>query len=607
MDAELQNWIGQGRFEQAVMGLENEILQGRDVEALLRMLPANQLNSSPLLLKACGQYEYRHGRLTEAKMHFAQAVKGLTAQTFHRPLLSAMALWADCLLRTGELDQAETLLRFLSEEYKEEAKSELDGEVPYVLARGARLLDRSLKVKPLLLDAWNAFIRDNRKERVFLSLELLIDEMVQHDPALELTVYMHLQKWANADSRFECCLEWAEAIRLLKQERWSEAAQLLKGLPFAQLPYRLAAAAELQLAGALQASGDDPAFAQLADLDRLQMSHSSDWELQLAVRRAKYEGFRARGREREAQQALKEQAAIADMLRLSDRDKEREMEVAPEAEIQPVQPQNMDALAAHNFSHSIGQEAVVNSSWRIQCLGGLQLSSQGITAPAIAWKRKKAKELFIYLLLEPNYAAGKEQVAEVLLSEDDVEGAIKHLYVIVHQLKKALQTALNIDNGIMIRDERVRLNPSMIEFVDVEQYLNLIRVADQLWLQDRVLAAELYLQAYTMYDQLLPELPYLEWLERRREYLLEKQTFILHKLGILAEKDRLFEQAESYYREWIELRPYQEDAYQCLLRLLVFMGRRKEAERWYKVLEEMCHVELNTAPTEETKRIVTGY
>ncbi len=149
------------------------------------------------------------------------------------------------------------------------------------------------------------------------------------------------------------------------------------------------------------------------------------------------------------------------------------------------------------------------------------------------------------------------------------------------------------------------MNESMIEFVDVEKYMNLIRVADRLWLQDPGMAADLYSQANALYDKLLPELPYLDWLEQRREYLLEKQTFVLHKLGKAAEKERQFDQAESYYRRWIELRPYQEDAYQAMMKLLVLIGRHKEAERWYGKLADVCRMELNASPSEETKRIIS--
>jgi len=45
-----------------------------------------------------------------------------------------MVLWADTLLHSGELSQAETLFQFLHREYGPETKMELDGEVPYVLS-----------------------------------------------------------------------------------------------------------------------------------------------------------------------------------------------------------------------------------------------------------------------------------------------------------------------------------------------------------------------------------------------------------------------------------------------------------------------------------------
>lgn len=238
-------------------------------------------------------------------------------------------------------------------------------------------------------------------------------------------------------------------------------------------------------------------------------------------------------------------------------------------------------------------------------MGGLKLIGKAAQIAHIPWKRKKAKELFLYLLLEPHYSAGKEQMAELLLPGSEPERAVKHLYVIIHQLKKALQSSLHIENGIVIREDQIRLNESMIEFVDVEQYLSLIRVADQLWVQDRELSLELYTKAHLLYGPLLPELPYLDWLEQRRVYLQEKQTALLHRLGRAASDAGHFDQAHLYFLEWIELRPYQEEAYQEMMRLLVGVGRHQEAERWYSKLAEVCRTELLTEPSAETRLILS--
>ncbi len=67
MYGQLQEWIRSGRVQQAIMWLENEILQGRDAgEDMLSLLPKSRLQGSPLLLKAGGEHHYRSGRLLEA-------------------------------------------------------------------------------------------------------------------------------------------------------------------------------------------------------------------------------------------------------------------------------------------------------------------------------------------------------------------------------------------------------------------------------------------------------------------------------------------------------------------------------------------------------------
>ncbi|KIL40824.1 hypothetical protein SD70_11395 [Gordoniibacillus kamchatkensis] len=596
MYGQLQEWIRTGRMNQAVMWLENEMLQGRTPEEELLGLVMPSLQESPLLLRAYGERCFRQGRLIEAKSALAKAVKQFTAQTFRRPLLSSMALWVDILLRTGELQPAETLLRFLREEYARTEQEPVEGEVPYALGRAAWLLHGSAEAKALLRAAFDAYIRDGRLEQsADLAIELLLYERKQKDSdsAFKLMVEMHLRQTSAAERKLIPYVQLAEALKLEQREAWGEAASLLLELPALQLPYRLRAEAELALVRALRLSAVDPEFEERHRLYRLQEQFPSDWELQYDIRMALSEGYTSlKGKEAEKREALQEAAAIGSLLQF--------------AYMQPA-ARNERTEAAVPAPQDLGAPAAnARGPWRVHCFGGLRLVGKGVQAEGIPWGRRKAKELFLFLLLQPNYAASKERIIELMLPGDEPERAANHLYVIVHQLKKTLQSALHAENAVMIKDDQVRLNDAMIEYVDVEQYVALNRVAEQLWMQDQDLSVELYAQAGGLYGELLPELPYLDWLEEQREVLLEKQTVLLGKLGKAAEMSGATDQAERHYREWIELRPYQEEAYQAMMKLLMRSGRKKEAERWYGKLTELCLQELGTVPSEETRTILSG-
>jgi DNA-binding SARP family transcriptional activator len=98
---------------------------------------------------------------------------------------------------------------------------------------------------------------------------------------------------------------------------------------------------------------------------------------------------------------------------------------------------------------------------------------------------------------------------------------------------------------------------------------------------------------------------YLDWVDRFRLHLEEKQAAILCRLGHDAMDQAEYGKAEVYYREWLRLCPIDEQAYQELIRALLVMGKQTEAKQLYRKLEQMCREELGTAPMAESVQLMT--
>lgn len=228
----------------------------------------------------------------------------------------------------------------------------------------------------------------------------------------------------------------------------------------------------------------------------------------------------------------------------------------------------------------------------------------GVELPALRWKRKKARELLLYLLLQPSYGAPKEQIIEALFEHSTSAQAANQYYVAVNYVKQLLSEQLGVKDAVVTNNGYVYLRGEWIEFVDAEQYQALIRVADQLWTKDRELAVELYDKAVALYGELAPEMSYVEWLEGWRRLLTEKQTRSLYRLGEEARLTGEYDKAETYALEWIKLCPHQEEAYQSLMKTLIAAGRKSEARHWYRKLEEMCREELGTKPLAESRSLL---
>lgn len=253
----------------------------------------------------------------------------------------------------------------------------------------------------------------------------------------------------------------------------------------------------------------------------------------------------------------------------------------------------------------VGRDQEAIGAWRIECFDRVRILRPGREIQNIHWKRKKAEELFIYLLLQPNYRAPKDAAAELLFYHEDTEQMFNQLYVAVHQIKRTLSAYLEVSNGILIKNGMIQLREEMIDHVDVEKYQTLIRVGNQLWPTHPDLSCELFDEAQQMYGELAPTLRYIDWLDQFRMSLLRSQTEILKRLGSYAVSIGSFERAELYYLEWIRLSPFEEEAYQELLRVLITMNRAGAAKLWFQKMEHLFRSELGITPMDETARIIS--
>src|SRR5690606_29890723 len=103
-----------------------------------------------------------------------------------------------------------------------------------------------------------------------------------------------------------------------------------------------------------------------------------------------------------------------------------------------------------------GRAAEAAGAWRVECFDRVRILRPGREIQSIHWKRKKAEELFIYLLLQPNYRAPKDATAERLFYHEDAEQMFNQLYVAVHQIKRSLFKYLEISRGIVIKNGMIQ-------------------------------------------------------------------------------------------------------------------------------------------------------
>jgi DNA-binding SARP family transcriptional activator len=547
--------IHSGLFREAAWRMEAAALDHFTTASdYVDLLPHCELKTSPLLLQVYGEKRWLEGKLSLAADALQSSVKGYVRQGLSARFLSAFASLAIVRTQLGQWHEAETMLAFLDREWELKEMEIKDGRIPLALA----VLARSRKDLGLEADRYECAASLFR-EADLLSLAVytlaeasLRPQLLLQHPASKEALLLHVRQAGASQECIRmltgCSAGFTEPPAELSKRHWD----LLS----------------------LQASGTcaDP--------------KSEDVEVQYYHELNQYQQFITQGKESEAVSFASRVLLLKQQL--------------PYQDLHPLDERSSSAAPLSQETSS----PMLPSGWSIRCLGGLACTSQGTEITHIHWKRRKALELFAYLLLQPGYNAVREVVADVLFPDVEPGKAINQLHVAAHRLRQVLQESLHAERGLYMIDGTLYLDPQLIREVDVETYRIQVRVAHQLGSDDPDLALELLGKASLLYGPLLPELPYSDWLERCRTQLQELQCGVLSKLAAASIAAGDEEKAKHYWTEWISLAPAQEEAYQQIIRLHLSQGRPAEAEACYRRLEAVLSDELGMTPSVETRRLL---
>jgi len=554
-------------------------------------VPTDWWTRSPVVAAAYGRKRMDEGGYAEARAALSTAVRGFGRLGETGPMRAAIA-WLACLdLRLGETGEAAVGLRFLSEEIwdgEEAAGGRADSA--FALGFGGYAIGWNTRQRLLHLEeAVYAFVDEDRPERA--SSAVFAWKRLAGAAAPEA---------AGFDARAA-----AMQRRLAQKALWNEAygwhaeafgrGRIRPEAPLGAYERLTARAAALR---AKLLEGGEPGDVREAEALAEELAsrfpgaveHRMERLLLTAAARAR------RGDRGGAEAELLEAEALFELG--------LPPEYRPAIELAAVA-----VRAGGGASDAPASEPVEETGpapVRIRCFGGLRIERQGALVPEPKWKRKKAEELFIFLLLRPGHAAPKEQVLDALFPDAEPSKASNQLYVAIYEVNRALKESCGWEDGAALRDGVVALPEHRVEEVDVEKYTTLVRVADQLHPTQADVSEELYESAAELYGSLLPKLPYVEWLARLRDELEWKQERILERLAAGARERNETEREERFLRMRAELAPLQEPAVQELLRLYARTGRTAEAKRLFEAFERRLLAEDGERPSPETKRLADG-
>jgi DNA-binding SARP family transcriptional activator len=234
---------------------------------------------------------------------------------------------------------------------------------------------------------------------------------------------------------------------------------------------------------------------------------------------------------------------------------------------------------------------------QVQLLGAFRVAVGGEAVPEDAWHRRKARQLLKCLLSQPNRRLTKDEAVDLFWPDSDPAAAATNLRSTVHAIRRALEQAgaREADGAIGVERDSVFVRGPDTVAVDADLFeraaTDALRAGDLAGLQA---AARLYAGDY------LPEDLYEDWAGHRREQLKRLWTDLEFGLARQYEQRNDLDSAVAELQRLVQADRCDERAAQELMRALLRLGRRSDALRVYRQLEQSLRDELGVEPSDAT-------
>ncbi|RKN77056.1 AAA family ATPase [Paenibacillus ginsengarvi] len=231
------------------------------------------------------------------------------------------------------------------------------------------------------------------------------------------------------------------------------------------------------------------------------------------------------------------------------------------------------------------------AGYSFQLLGSLNIAL-GVT-PVTNIPGKKAALLLAYLILAADRPQSRRRIAFDFWPDSSEKQALSNLRKLLHDLRAGVP---ELDRFIRITPAYMQWNPELPCDSDVRAFE---RAAQGNTLYELRQAEELYR------GELLPGF-YEEWIEAKREELLQIYRNVLDKLTALLENRRDYEAALLFANKRLSEHPFREETYRLLMRL---HGCRKDmagVAQTYDRLSRVLETELGIAPSAETQQLYSS-
>lgn len=244
---------------------------------------------------------------------------------------------------------------------------------------------------------------------------------------------------------------------------------------------------------------------------------------------------------------------------------------------------------------------------RLQLLGSFRVWRGMSEVDANEWKRKKARQLFLFLLTNRHTFWEREQIYDALWPELDPEQAQRDFKIAYSVLLNVLepQRGRHAPSAFIIRDgSKYGWCLTADVWLDVDEFESVIKEGDAVYRQDAARAIPLYRQAMQLYQgEFLQEFPYEEWCSEERERLSVLFLQMAERLAATFAQQQAWEDAVKVANIILTYDDCWESAYRILMQAYAAQGQRGQAARAYQRCVERLDSVLGVTPSPVTTQL----
>ncbi|MGG1662358.1 response regulator [Brevibacillus sp. NRS-1366] len=235
-------------------------------------------------------------------------------------------------------------------------------------------------------------------------------------------------------------------------------------------------------------------------------------------------------------------------------------------------------------------------SLAVQLFNGLKIYWKGHEKQSIKLRSPKTEELFAYLIYKGTVS--REEIVDTLWRELEHEKALKNLNSTLYYIRKAIGTS-EVGECIQAGRNEIRIDKSIV-YCDLYEFE---QVTKQFRLQPDK-SADLLERVEALYTGPFLNGKAYEWASEKSRRLEQEYISLLEVAARSHLKQNQLHKSLHYFREIVKVDGLREDIYHEIILLYIKLGRKNDAFRQYRLLEETLQHELGTRPDPHIQSIM---